>query len=115
VEYLNAEQKADMNVQGNDGNTPLHIASLNNALEVVKYLSGMEKVTIGVLNKTASCCQYECIGTLEVVIYLVGPQEVEINVKDINGHTPVDLASMNNASDVEIYFKYFQTGFTAQH
>ena len=119
---------ADINKEDEDGKTALITASVNGELEIVKYLIDngadvskmdiVEWASIGFLDKVKECVESGADvninngralqnatrdGYLEVARYLC-ENGADINIKDYEGNTALDVATMYNLSEIIKYF-----------
>ena len=93
---------ADVEAKDSEGSTPLHCACEVGELEIVKMLvkAGAD---VSVVDDAGSTCLIlaASFGHAETVRYLVGLREVDVNHRDLLGHTALHHARQEQHADVE--------------
>ena len=103
VKYL-CETGVDKNVRFLNGSTPLHFACQKGHLSIVEYLceAGADKESTN--NDGWAPLHWACDeGHLDVVKYLIEKQNVNKEVKFVNGSTPLDFACQKGHLDIVQY------------
>ena len=117
VRYLVSEQHCDVNVQNKNGDSPLHIACHYKGFDIIKFLlqqrcntsfhnqRGQSPQTIP-LNEDGDlllhmACQW---GDVDIVSYLVCEQHCDVNVRNKNGDSPLQIACCLKALDIIKFF-----------
>ena len=106
----------DMKIQHNtcrdsDGCTPLNYASYYGQLHIVKYL--VEEARVNLL-ECKSSDGYTALhsaaysGQIDVVRYLIQDQDMETNIRDYDGHTPLYWANTMGCTRVSTYLSLFE-------
>ena len=85
----------------NDGRTPLHCACVAGNPEIVQMLVEAGADVCAVDNKSDRCLSIAArYGHTETVRYLVGLPEVDVNHRNLLGHTALDCARKKQHADV---------------
>jgi ankyrin repeat protein len=109
VKYL-LEQKADIEIKNNEGNTPLHVAVLNHRLEVIHYLVEQSTVNLNTPGNRGNTALHFAMTirdakfSLEIVKYLLEKKAI-LKVKNRDGHTPINLAIINRHYEIIQYLR----------
>lgn len=84
-----------VNKRDDKGNTPLHIAAMNNKKNMCQILLKYDSRVSAQNSNGQSPLHYACeYGHLELVDYLIS-KNADLNVKNYSGQTPMHLAVMN--------------------
>ena len=101
AEYLLTRATCNSNIQDDNGNTPLHIASRKGFLECVKLINAtgpgafsVDPNLTNINNQTALHLASEN-GHRNIVEYLLTQAKCNANIQDDNGNTPLHIASRN--------------------
>ena len=100
-------EKTDPSLKFFEGDTPIHIASINNHLKIVQYLIEKQNVDKNIKGFWGTTpLHYACEkGYLEIVKYLIS-KGANIEVKDKNGKTPFTIAYKNHCSNIIEYASF---------
>eukprot|EP00055_Hartaetosiga_balthica_P016864 m.108703 g.108703 ORF g.108703 m.108703 type:complete len:880 (-) comp9193_c0_seq4:748-3387(-) len=101
VQYLALSVPTDVSHQDTEGNTPLHIALLNDREDVASYLAPLSYEIIDVANNEGSTPLHLAVdaGFTGIVSKLI-EIGVKLQMEDGDGNTPLILAIRNNNRDV---------------
>ena len=106
VKYLVEKQEVDLNIKDAEGNTSMHVAALYGNLVILKYLIEDRKCSPmypGCLSRTPLHCACEGNDNLVMVKYLVEEQRVDLNAKDEQGNTPLNVAAFSGSLSIMTY------------
>ena len=94
------ESGCDVNIQDEDGRTPLMQAVIDNNVETVKLLiqHGANVNTQDYLGKT-SALHFAAQNNSPELVELLLINRAEVDIKDINGNTPLSDAVFNSRSE----------------
>ena len=107
VKLLLNDKRVDMNKADTKGWTPFYLACLNGNIEVVKLLLNDERADLNkpskYYNQTPfyiTCDNGHIEGQLEIVKYILASErEVNVNAKDEEGKTAIDIARERRKED----------------
>ena len=90
----------DVNIMDEQGNTPLHIATISNNIIIVKYLIS-KGACIDIKNKNGKTPLYNAIevNNFEIASFLL-THGATVDIKDINGMTPLHIAVINKLYNI---------------
>ena len=92
---------ADVEAKDDNGRPPLHCACLVGYLKIVQMLVEADADVCEVDDKSDRCLSVSaCHGDIETVRYLVGLPEVDVNHRNLLGHTALDHATVKQHADV---------------
>ena len=104
VQYFIETLNVDPNQEQKSGNNVLHVACMNNRLEIVKYLLSRNSNlnSKGYQNRT---CIHFCVLTKsnDVLKYLIEEKNADINAQDLSRQTPLHLAALTNQLEIVSY------------
>ena len=103
VRHLVEVVGCDINANGQDNYTPLHIACRNNQFGIVKFLTSKPECNREIEDSNGNRPLHLAIkfsGNLELVSYLIDEAGCDINAKGFNGGTLIHGACEHNAFDV---------------
>ncbi|XP_072387983.1 uncharacterized protein [Diabrotica undecimpunctata] len=101
----NASAKTKLNLVDNYGNTPLHSAASNDALESFKYLLIQAKLDVNQCNQRGESVVHKAAyeNSMEVLEFLIDDYKLSPQLVDKFGNTPLHDAAYNDALEA---FKY---------
>ncbi len=95
-----------INMQNNDGDTPLHLAIKNDDTKIIDYLlSKKEKIDFSIQNNFGKNILHLASksNNMNVVKYIIENEKIDINMQDNDGDTPLYLAIKNDNIEIVDY------------
>ena len=106
MKYLTIEKQCDPSASRNSNNdTPIHLASLNGHLEVVRFFISELNCNPNITGRHDETPLHSAAshGHLHIVKYLIEEQNCNLSCKDEDDDTPLHAASRNGHLDVVKY------------
>jgi hypothetical protein len=94
IEYLLDNNLIDINIQENNGLTPLIFATWNNKIEIIKLLLSYNDININyqTVGKNTALIWVSYNNRIEIVKLLLNHLDINIFLKDGNGKTVLHIA-----------------------